>query len=89
VARGAAAVDLDAWPHVPIAVQFAYGYEHRLRWLETTTVQSRGVHELGGGVFYSGAPQASIGVTGTGRLASSSDPYARLARVDLVFQRYF
>lgn len=89
VITGAASLDLDAWPHVPIAVQLAYGYEHRLRWLEATTVQSRGAHLLGGGVYFSGAPQSTVGVTASGRLGSDDDPYGRLARVDLVFQRFF
>ncbi len=89
VITGAASLDLDAWPHVPIAVQLAYGYEHRLRWLETTTVQSRGAHLLGGGVYFSGAPQSTVGVAASGRLGSDDDPYGRLARVDLVFQRFF
>jgi hypothetical protein len=89
LAGATGALELDGWPKVPVALQLAYRYQHELVWLESLTVRTRGAHVIGGGVYYSGNPDVVIGVSAMGQIVSHRDPYARLARVDFVVQRYF
>ena len=82
-------VDVDTWPAVPLAMKMEYRYEQSVTWVaDASTTESYGSHRVGGGLYFSAHPDASVGLTASGRIGGEPDPFTHVALVGMVVQGY-